>query len=166
MRVLAARPRPSYFCSSHSRDAKEKLILFVSCHYALTLASLSEGEGKIQLATILGGLMTLCDWCQKPDRKGGQRTSRLTLRCRMLARRVQIIMERIVFLERHTIQAEFRRPNFEHEWIEYPETLCHEVAERVRDATIIISNKLSLGEPQLTRASELKLIATRFPNTF
>jgi glycerate dehydrogenase len=68
-------------------------------------------------------------------------------------------MERIVFLERNTIQAHFRRPDFEHEWIEYPETLPHEVVERVRVATVIISNKLSLGEPQLADARDLKLIA-------
>lgn len=68
-------------------------------------------------------------------------------------------MERIVFLERNTIKAEFRRPNFAHEWIEYPETLEHEVYERVRPATIIISNKLTLGEPQLSQAPDVKLIA-------
>ena len=68
-------------------------------------------------------------------------------------------MERIVFLERNTIQADFRRPAFEHEWIEYPETLRPEVAERVRTATIIISNKLSLDESALSHAPELKLIA-------
>jgi glycerate dehydrogenase len=68
-------------------------------------------------------------------------------------------MERIVFLERNTIQAEFRRPNFDHEWIEYPETDANQVVERVRDATIIISNKLSLGEPQLSGAPHIKLIA-------
>jgi lactate dehydrogenase-like 2-hydroxyacid dehydrogenase len=28
-------------------------------------------------------------------------------------------MERIVFLERNTIDAEFRRPQFDHEWTEY-----------------------------------------------
>src|SRR2546430_643940 len=68
-------------------------------------------------------------------------------------------MERIVFLERNTIQADFRRPAFKHEWIEYPETLRHEVAERVRTATIIISNKLSLDESALSHSPELKLIA-------
>jgi len=67
-------------------------------------------------------------------------------------------MEQIVFLERNTIQADFRRPNFDHEWIEYPETFPDQVIERVRTATIIISNKLSLGEPQLA-ASKVKLIA-------
>jgi glycerate dehydrogenase len=68
-------------------------------------------------------------------------------------------MERIVFLERNTIQADFRRPNFEHEWIEHPETSAGQVVERVRDATIIISNKLSLGEAQLANAPGIKLIA-------
>lgn len=68
-------------------------------------------------------------------------------------------MERIVFLERHTIQADFRHPNFDHEWVEYADTLPPEVSERVRPASIVISNKLSLGEPQLSRAPEVKLIA-------
>ena len=68
-------------------------------------------------------------------------------------------MERIVFLERNTIQAEFRRPNFEHQWIEHPETSADQVVERVRDATIIISNKLSLGEDQLANAPGIKMIA-------
>jgi len=68
-------------------------------------------------------------------------------------------MERIVFLERKTIRAEFRRPAFAHEWIEYSESAPEEVVERVRDATIIISNKLSLGESQLSAAADVKLIA-------
>lgn len=68
-------------------------------------------------------------------------------------------MEQIVFLERKTIKADFRPPKFAHEWTEYPETLAEQVAERVRSATIIISNKLSLGEPQLTEAPNVKLIA-------
>ena len=68
-------------------------------------------------------------------------------------------MERIVFLERKTIDAHFRRPGFGHEWIEYPETTADQVVDRVRDATIIISNKLSLGELQLSNARDLKLIA-------
>src|SRR5262245_8753230 len=68
-------------------------------------------------------------------------------------------MERIVFIERNTIKANFRRPAFEHDWIEYPESFADQVVERVRDATIIISNKLSLGEPQLAEARNVKLIA-------
>ena len=68
-------------------------------------------------------------------------------------------MERIVFIERNTVQANFRRPEFEHEWVEYPESFADQVAERIRDATIIISNKLSLGEPQLAAAPNVKMIA-------
>jgi glycerate dehydrogenase len=68
-------------------------------------------------------------------------------------------MERIVFIERNTIQATFRRPEFEHEWVEYPESNADQVVERIRDATIIISNKLSLGELQLAGAPDVKLIA-------
>jgi glycerate dehydrogenase len=68
-------------------------------------------------------------------------------------------MERIVFLERNTIQAEFRRPDFAHEWVEYPESAEDQVIARVREATIIISNKLSLGEAQLAAARHVKLIA-------
>jgi glycerate dehydrogenase len=68
-------------------------------------------------------------------------------------------MKRIVFLERKTIQAGFRPPNFDHEWIEYGETLEDQVVDRVRNATIIISNKLSMGEAELSHARDLKLIA-------
>ena len=68
-------------------------------------------------------------------------------------------MERIVFLERNTIQANFRRPDFDHEWIEYSESLQDQVVERLRDATIVISNKLPLREPDLAQLPELKLIA-------
>ena len=68
-------------------------------------------------------------------------------------------MERIVFIERNTIKANFRRPKFEHEWVEYPESFAHQVTERIRHATIIISNKLSLGEPQLVAAPNVRLIA-------
>jgi glycerate dehydrogenase len=68
-------------------------------------------------------------------------------------------MQRIVFIERNTIQASFRRPDFEHEWVEYPESFAEQVVERIRDASIIISNKLSLGEPQLAAAPHVRLIA-------
>ncbi len=68
-------------------------------------------------------------------------------------------MERIVFLERNTIQAKFRRPQFDHEWIEYPESFPEQVVDRVRSATIIIGNKLLLGEQQLSQAPDVKLIA-------
>src|SRR5712691_1383964 len=71
----------------------------------------------------------------------------------------QIKMERIVFLERNTIQANFRRPDFAHEWIEYGETFPEQVVERLQGATIVISNKLSLRGAELSEAPGVKLIA-------
>jgi len=68
-------------------------------------------------------------------------------------------MERIVFLERKTIAAEFRPPGFAHEWIEFSESSQDQVVERLRGATIAISNKLALREPELSQLPELKLIA-------
>ena len=68
-------------------------------------------------------------------------------------------MERIVFLERNTVQADFRRPDFDHEWIEYGESQAGEVVDRLRGATIVISNKLALRGPALARLPELKFIA-------
>jgi glycerate dehydrogenase len=69
------------------------------------------------------------------------------------------LMERIVFLERNTFTVEFRRPRFDHEWIEHGETLPEQIVERLRDATIAICNKLPLREPELSRLPQLKLIA-------
>ena len=68
-------------------------------------------------------------------------------------------MERIVFLECNTFDAEFRPPQFAHEWIEYGETERGQVVERLRDATIAICNKLPLREADLSRLPKLKLIA-------
>jgi len=68
-------------------------------------------------------------------------------------------MERIVFLERNTIAADFRRPGFDHEWIEFGESFQHQVVARLRGSTIAISNKLALREPELSQLPELKLIA-------
>ncbi|HMJ26937.1 MAG TPA: D-2-hydroxyacid dehydrogenase [Pyrinomonadaceae bacterium] len=68
-------------------------------------------------------------------------------------------MERIVFLERKTIAADFRRPNFDHEWIEFAESFQDQVVDRLRGATIAISNKLALREPELSQLPDLRLIA-------
>jgi glycerate dehydrogenase len=68
-------------------------------------------------------------------------------------------MHRIVFLERNTFSVEFRRPSFDHEWIEYPSTLQEQLVERARQATILISNKLALAKETLAQLPDLKLIA-------
>lgn len=68
-------------------------------------------------------------------------------------------MERIIFLERNTFRVEFRRPDFPHEWIDYPETIPEQVVARAQNATILICNKLRLGEQELSPLKDLKLIA-------
>ncbi|MGI8656363.1 MAG: D-2-hydroxyacid dehydrogenase [Pyrinomonadaceae bacterium] len=68
-------------------------------------------------------------------------------------------MERIVFLDRSTIKVSFRPPAFAHEWQDYAETRADEVAERIRDATIVVTNKVAVREAALEAAGELKLIA-------
>jgi glycerate dehydrogenase len=67
--------------------------------------------------------------------------------------------QRIVFLDRSTLQATVRRPAFEHTWQEYPVTHASELAERLRGATIAITNKVPLRAGMLQRLPELKMIA-------
>lgn len=67
--------------------------------------------------------------------------------------------EAIVFVERNTFNIDFPRPAFPHDWVEYDETLPEQVVERLRDATIVIVNKLQLRAPELSQLTRLKLIA-------
>jgi glycerate dehydrogenase len=66
---------------------------------------------------------------------------------------------RIVFLDRSTLQAKVRGPAFEHTWQEYPVTAVNELSERLRDATIAITNKVPLRTETLQRLQKLKMIA-------
>jgi glycerate dehydrogenase len=68
-------------------------------------------------------------------------------------------MERIVYLEKDSIRADIRRPAFEHVWQEFARTGPDEVFERVKDATIVITNKVVLSGDLLARLPNLKLIA-------
>src|ERR1044071_6926610 len=67
--------------------------------------------------------------------------------------------QKIVFLDRSTIIADFRRPGFEHEWTEYETSEPEEVVGRLEGATIVITNKVPLREAALARLPQLKLIA-------
>ncbi|HEU4767732.1 MAG TPA: D-2-hydroxyacid dehydrogenase, partial [Pyrinomonadaceae bacterium] len=73
--------------------------------------------------------------------------------------------ETIVFLERNTFNVDFRRPSFPHEWIEYGETDASQAVDRLRDATIVICNKLALREDILSQLPKLKLIAVAATGT-
>ena len=67
--------------------------------------------------------------------------------------------ERIVFLERNTFNIPFRKPAFDHQWIEFGETAPDEVVGRLDHATIAICNKLPLRAEALKLLPELRLIA-------
>jgi glycerate dehydrogenase len=65
----------------------------------------------------------------------------------------------IVFLECNTFNVSFRKPEFDHEWVEFGETTPDEVAERLAQATIVICNKVSLRGEALSQLPNLRLIA-------
>ena len=65
----------------------------------------------------------------------------------------------IVFLERNTFSVSFRKPSFEHEWIDFGETTLDQVVDRLAQATIAICNKLQLRGNALAQLPELRLIA-------
>jgi glycerate dehydrogenase len=67
----------------------------------------------------------------------------------------------IVFLDRDTVspQTRLRRPNFSHAWREYGATDPRDVAERIRDADIVITNKVPVSAAALDEAPRVKLIA-------
>ncbi|MBX2878838.1 MAG: glycerate dehydrogenase, partial [Granulosicoccus sp.] len=70
-------------------------------------------------------------------------------------------MTRIVFLDRDTIgpSVDIVRPDFEHEWIEYGKTAPEEVAERISNADLVITNKAPIRTEQLASASKLRMIS-------
>jgi glycerate dehydrogenase len=65
----------------------------------------------------------------------------------------------IVFLESESIRATVRRPSFSHTWAEYPLTSPEQVYDRLRDASIVITNKVKLPGELLARLPALKLVA-------
>jgi glycerate dehydrogenase len=68
-------------------------------------------------------------------------------------------MHRIVFLDRDSLHAQVRRPAFAHAWTEYGATDAAQVRERLRQATIAITNKVPLRESDLAQLPELKMVA-------
>lgn len=68
-------------------------------------------------------------------------------------------MHNIVFLERDSIRARLRRPDFPHVWMEYPLTAPEAIVDRLKDATIVITNKVVLQGELLARLPKLQMIA-------
>ena len=71
----------------------------------------------------------------------------------------------IVFLDRETLGAELRTPNFPHSYREYAVTRGPEVVERLKNATIAIINKVPMRKETLAQLPELKLIAVAATGT-
>ena len=68
-------------------------------------------------------------------------------------------MHKIVFLDRASVIADIRSPAFVHLWEEFPATTSSQTAERLRNATIAIANKVQLQRDVLEKLLQLKMIA-------
>jgi glycerate dehydrogenase len=73
----------------------------------------------------------------------------------------------VVFLDRDTIseQTTLRRLSFDHTLTVYNRTLADQVAERIADADIVITNKVPVREAALAGATRLKMIAVAATGT-
>jgi glycerate dehydrogenase len=69
------------------------------------------------------------------------------------------MQHRVVFLDRASLQAEVRRPAFAHLWQEYPASEVSELPDKLRDATVAITNKVPLRAATLQGLPKLKMIA-------
>jgi glycerate dehydrogenase len=71
----------------------------------------------------------------------------------------------IVFLDRDSLPATVRAPAFAHQWRDYAATGAGEVAERLRGATIAITNKVPVRAADIARLPDLKMIAVAATGT-
>ncbi|MCD7058686.1 D-2-hydroxyacid dehydrogenase [Pelagibacterium xiamenense] len=74
---------------------------------------------------------------------------------------------KIVFLDRETLSPEtrLRAPDFPHELVVYDRTAPNDIATRIVDADIVITNKVPLRADVLEKAQGLKLIAVSATGT-
>jgi glycerate dehydrogenase len=71
----------------------------------------------------------------------------------------QTMQHKIVFLDRSALGANVRRPAFDHEWAEYPGTDACQVVDRLKDATIAVTNKVPIRRHSIAMLPRLKMIA-------
>lgn len=74
-------------------------------------------------------------------------------------------MEHIVFLDSDTLVADLCLPKFVHQWESYPATAAEDVASRLKDATIAITNKVALRREVLVQLPKLRMIAVAATGT-
>ena len=76
------------------------------------------------------------------------------------------MQHKIVFLDRETVDANVRKPEFPHSYKEYEATWTpEEIVERLKDATIAIINKVPMRGDTLKQLPKLKLIAVAATGT-
>lgn len=75
------------------------------------------------------------------------------------------MQQSIVFLDRESLDAEVRKPKFEHTYKEHDATSVDQVVDRLKDATIAITNKVPLRAETLKQLPNLKLIAVAATGT-
>ncbi len=73
--------------------------------------------------------------------------------------------QHIVFLDRDSVVATLRAPAFAHRWTDYPATDPVDTVERLRGATIAITNKVALRAQELAQLPHLKMIAVAATGT-
>jgi glycerate dehydrogenase len=72
---------------------------------------------------------------------------------------------RVVFLDRASLIADLRVPDFAHEWIDHPQTCPDDVVTRIHDADIVVVNKVKLSAEILAQAPRVKLVAVAATGT-
>lgn len=74
-------------------------------------------------------------------------------------------MEKIVFLDSDSLMASVRAPAFAHDWQAHGATGAGQVVERLRGATIAITNKVPLRADAIAQLPDLKMIAVAATGT-
>jgi glycerate dehydrogenase len=68
-------------------------------------------------------------------------------------------MHTIVFLDRDSLDATIRVPSFAHVWRDHPTSAPHEVAGRLAEATIAVTNKIPIRAEAIAQLPSLRMIA-------
>ena len=67
--------------------------------------------------------------------------------------------ESVVFLDRQSVKANVRRPRCAATYVEHDKTTPDQLIERLRDATVVITNKVPLRDATLGQLPKVKMIA-------
>ena len=73
--------------------------------------------------------------------------------------RKQNAVERIVLLDGAAFTVPMPVPSFPHEWTDYESTPVEQVADRIRNATIAITNQVPIAAGDLAGAAHLRMVA-------